>query len=36
MQRGMHELDQGELLQLMEWLDYYNTQVRQAPDHEFK
>lgn len=23
----MHELDQGELLQLMEWLDYYNTQV---------
>lgn len=26
-QRGFPGLDQGELLQLMEWLDYYNQEV---------
>lgn len=29
-QRGFPGLDQGELLQLMEWLDYYNQEVRFA------
>jgi hypothetical protein len=27
-QRGFPGMDQGELLQLMEWLDYYNQEVR--------
>jgi len=26
-QRGFPDLDQGELLQLMEWLDYYNQEI---------
>lgn len=26
-QRGFPGMDQGELLQLMEWLDYYNQEV---------